>query len=211
MRFKSQSAMEYLMTYGWAILIIAIVLIALFQLGVFGNNNLEPKVPAGSCHVYRSVQGASNVGECNGVLPQFVAQFTGISGSYISTQLYFPEGTTEQAFTLSTWVYTTGTCPSSNFYCGILDADNGGAGWGLMSGPTLADFWIAATVSGTTQDMQFTIPNKEWINIVVTYQPSGSQYVSNAYVNGVIIDSNVAITSASRRIAFAVISKAIMC
>ena len=34
---KSQSAMEYLMTYGWAVLIIAIVLAALFDLGVFGG------------------------------------------------------------------------------------------------------------------------------------------------------------------------------
>lgn len=34
---KSQSAMEYLMTYGWAILIIAIVLAALFSLGIFGS------------------------------------------------------------------------------------------------------------------------------------------------------------------------------
>ncbi|MEM0146940.1 MAG: hypothetical protein QW091_01495 [Candidatus Micrarchaeaceae archaeon] len=32
---KAQSAMEYLMTYGWAILIIAVVLGALFSLGVF--------------------------------------------------------------------------------------------------------------------------------------------------------------------------------
>ena len=35
--FKGQSAMEYLMTYGWAILIIAIVLAALFSLGVFSG------------------------------------------------------------------------------------------------------------------------------------------------------------------------------
>ncbi len=32
---KGQSAMEYLMTYGWAILIIAIVLVAFFGLGLF--------------------------------------------------------------------------------------------------------------------------------------------------------------------------------
>ena len=32
---RSQSAMEYLMTYGWSILIIAVVLAALFSLGVF--------------------------------------------------------------------------------------------------------------------------------------------------------------------------------
>ncbi len=34
---KLQSAMEYLMTYGWAILIIAIVLAALYALGVFNG------------------------------------------------------------------------------------------------------------------------------------------------------------------------------
>ncbi len=33
--FRSQSAMEYLMTYGWAILIISVVLAVLFSLNVF--------------------------------------------------------------------------------------------------------------------------------------------------------------------------------
>ncbi|MCL5238856.1 MAG: hypothetical protein M1286_00050 [Candidatus Marsarchaeota archaeon] len=37
---KAQSAMEYLMTYGWAILIIAVVLGALFSLGVFSSGTL---------------------------------------------------------------------------------------------------------------------------------------------------------------------------
>ena len=36
---KAQSAMEYLMTYGWAILIIAIVLVALFSLGIFNSSS----------------------------------------------------------------------------------------------------------------------------------------------------------------------------
>jgi hypothetical protein len=39
-RLKAQSAMEYLMTYGWAILIIAVVLGALFSLGVFSGASL---------------------------------------------------------------------------------------------------------------------------------------------------------------------------
>jgi hypothetical protein len=34
---RSQSAMEYLITYGWAILIVVIVFVALFQMGVLGN------------------------------------------------------------------------------------------------------------------------------------------------------------------------------
>lgn len=36
---RLQSAMEYLMTYGWAILIVAVSLGALYQLGVFGTNS----------------------------------------------------------------------------------------------------------------------------------------------------------------------------
>ncbi len=43
MDMKAQSAMEYLMTYGWAILIIAVVLAALFELGVFNGSNLAPQ------------------------------------------------------------------------------------------------------------------------------------------------------------------------
>ncbi|MDE1833336.1 MAG: hypothetical protein KGH58_02865 [Candidatus Micrarchaeota archaeon] len=34
---RAQSAMEYLMTYGWAILVIAVALAILYQLGVFGG------------------------------------------------------------------------------------------------------------------------------------------------------------------------------
>jgi hypothetical protein len=37
---KLQSAMEYLMTYGWAILIIAVVLAVLFSLGIFSGGSL---------------------------------------------------------------------------------------------------------------------------------------------------------------------------
>ena len=40
MKIKAQSAMEYLMTYGWAILIIAVVLGALFSLGVFSGSSM---------------------------------------------------------------------------------------------------------------------------------------------------------------------------
>jgi hypothetical protein len=39
-RLRGQSAMEYLMTYGWAILIIAVVLTALYSLGLFSGSTL---------------------------------------------------------------------------------------------------------------------------------------------------------------------------
>ncbi|MBD3156030.1 MAG: hypothetical protein GF368_05255 [Candidatus Aenigmarchaeota archaeon] len=39
MRKKGQAAMEYLMTYGWAILIIIVVIGALFAMGVFNTSS----------------------------------------------------------------------------------------------------------------------------------------------------------------------------
>jgi len=77
---KLQSAMEYLMTYGWAILIIAVVLGALFQLGVFNANNFAPKAPPGACQVFRpNGPGTTSFinleGICTGELPQSTAYF----------------------------------------------------------------------------------------------------------------------------------------
>ena len=85
---KSQSAMEYLMTYGWAILIIAVVLGALFSLGVFNGSNLAPKASPGECQVFRpngpgTTMDINLAGECQGLEPQYVAQFNGHS-SYVS-------------------------------------------------------------------------------------------------------------------------------
>ncbi|MEM4067806.1 MAG: hypothetical protein QXV17_13200, partial [Candidatus Micrarchaeaceae archaeon] len=71
---KVQSAMEYLMTYGWAILVIAVVLGALYSLGVFNANNFAPKAPPGSCQVFRPNGPGTSFdlnleGVCNGELP----------------------------------------------------------------------------------------------------------------------------------------------
>jgi len=41
---KAQAAMEYLMTYGWAILVVIIVLAALWSMGVFA-----PRIPKTAC------------------------------------------------------------------------------------------------------------------------------------------------------------------
>jgi hypothetical protein len=52
---KAQSAMEYLMTYGWAILIIAVVLGALFSLGIFGANTASTACIAGPGYLCTSL------------------------------------------------------------------------------------------------------------------------------------------------------------
>jgi len=54
---RAQSAMEFLMTYGWAILIMLVVIAVLFYVGVLNPRNVTPDsltLPAGfSAHDYR--------------------------------------------------------------------------------------------------------------------------------------------------------------
>ena len=104
---KSQSAMEYLMTYGWAILIIAVVLAALFELGVFNPMTFAPKASPGSCQVVRP-EGAGTTsfisleGECNGELPQYAAYFNG--NAYVNVPSSSSLNPVTTGITISYWV-----------------------------------------------------------------------------------------------------------
>jgi len=104
---KAQSAMEYLMTYGWAILIIAVVLGALFQLGVFNPMTFAPKAPPGSCQVFRpNGPGTTSFinleGICSGELPQYVASFGASTADQIAVNHEYFQG---NSFTILAWVY----------------------------------------------------------------------------------------------------------
>ncbi len=110
---SSQSAMEYLMTYGWVILIIAVVMGVMFSLGIFSNR--APTGQPGACQVLRpngagSVQGIGLSGVCNGQLPEFVAYFAGggnpsgfSSDSYITATVLDMAGT-NMPMTVSMWI-----------------------------------------------------------------------------------------------------------
>jgi hypothetical protein len=52
MRRRAQAAMEYLMTYGWAILIIIVVIAALYAMGVFTIKGGVPCSPCFSTFAY---------------------------------------------------------------------------------------------------------------------------------------------------------------
>jgi len=85
-KIKSQAAMEYLMTYGWAILIIALVLGVLYSLGIMNPKNFLPRASPGSCFVFRpngpgTTDFISLQGSCS-YLPMYVASFNGVY-SYI--------------------------------------------------------------------------------------------------------------------------------
>jgi len=73
MNKKGQSAMEYLMTYGWAILVIIIVIAVLFYIGVLNPRNVTPTTctfpPGVSCSSFKLTE--------NGVLALTIGQATG--------------------------------------------------------------------------------------------------------------------------------------
>jgi hypothetical protein len=105
--FRLQSAMEYLMTYGWAILIIAVVLGVLFQLGVFSSSSFSVRAPPGGCQVFRpsgpwTTKNANLVGVCTGQLPQYVATIGSSSQITIPAQASYLR---PQSLSMSAWVY----------------------------------------------------------------------------------------------------------
>ena len=58
MRNKAQTAMEYLMTYGWAILIIIVVVAALYAMGIFTTPG--GTIPCSPCFGYFAYRDYSN-------------------------------------------------------------------------------------------------------------------------------------------------------
>jgi len=106
---KCQSAMEYLTTYGWAILIIAIVMAAMLSLGVFNPYTFAPKTTPGSCQVQRSGLGYTALtGICTNQIPQSVASFptytaAGNSG-YVPIYINNIGQPTMSALTMTWWV-----------------------------------------------------------------------------------------------------------
>ena len=140
---RLQSAMEYLMTYGWSILIIAIVLAALFELGVFGGGNLSPRAQPNSCRVFRpgGVGSTANLnlqGVCNGELPEYVAQFNGQSSWVGTGTAGFPTG--NNPVSVFAWVYYNGPDPIT----GIGGVESYGSTTGFLGS------YLALRVSATS-------------------------------------------------------------
>lgn len=100
--------MEYLMTYGWAILLIAVVLVALFYTGIFGTG-AGPRAQPGSCSVLRPLGAgisklASLQGTCGNLIPEFVMMFSGNGYGNIETG-----PTVENNLTITAWVLVNST------------------------------------------------------------------------------------------------------
>ena len=183
---KSQSAMEYLMTYGWSILIIAIVLAALFQLGVFNSTNFAPKAPPGACQVFRpngpgTTSFINTEGVCNGELPQYVAQDKRTGDINIPSIKGLP--ILAEPRTVTVWFLTNGTGGGNVFNYGI-DACNlywfninvgqyagyaeiNTCGSNLVIGPVSPNKWYFAAFeyNGSTEYGSLSSPGGQLISV----------------------------------------------
>ncbi len=174
---KLQSAMEYLTTYGWAILIIGISLAALFELGVFNPLNYAAKATPGSCGVNRP-QGPSTTeqlslsGVCTNLMPQYVAVFSGTSGNVIIPKMSAIAPSTGDGFTVTMWVKLYKT---NRFGGVVLVAGNGNTqlGWGTQFWPVVPPAWITSSVQTQANT---------WTFIAATAVVGGQGQI---YVNGV--------------------------
>jgi len=128
---RAQSAMEYLMTYGWAILIIAVVLGALFSLGVFsGSSLLGNACIAASGYLCSNpvyLHGTPTAAGFQGNILVTVGQNTGTT--WTSANVYFvPQGTSSVAGLPSTSPIGFNSAANPGFSNVIL------FGTGLVSG-----------------------------------------------------------------------------
>ena len=116
---RGQSTIEFLMTYGWLVLIVALVLVALFQLGVFNPYNFSPRVPPSACYIFRpyGINTTANIeqfGICNSELPQYVGYMT--QGAHSSILMHVRSDT--PAFTITFWMepFNNGSTPQNVLY-----------------------------------------------------------------------------------------------
>lgn len=104
--FKSQSVLEYLVTYAWAILIIVVVAGVIFYVARTGLGSSGAAAQPGECQVTRlspgSTQGLGLVGQCGGLLPFTVQDFDGTSYDEVNN----PYNTLNigNNFTLTFWI-----------------------------------------------------------------------------------------------------------
>ncbi len=178
-RIEAQSAMEYLLMYGWAILSIAIVLAALFELGLFNSGATSLRAFPGSCRVFRpggaySSSSAVMLGQCASLAPQFVQDFgyayrSGLGYGYVSVP-NLPLDMNGAGVTATMWVYWLGPVPKCQGILGSSPSPGTGFavfGYGYNNGGC-GPVWINASYLKWPNG-NYSIPAGRWEFIAVSY------------------------------------------
>ncbi|MDE1873492.1 MAG: LamG domain-containing protein, partial [Candidatus Micrarchaeota archaeon] len=165
----------------------AVVLGALFQLGVFSSSSFAPRASPGSCQVYRpngpySTSLINLEGVCNGQLPQYVGVFVGGANQYIAT----PDPMPTSAITLVAWVYMTSD--PTNYPRIIGDIYNNGVTWygyGMYIGQNSNNFDTEINAGGAFgQPGCGTLSLNAWHFVLMAYSSATGTLL--CYVDGAV-------------------------
>lgn len=182
-RKTAQAAMEYLMTYGWAILIIGVVLAALFELGVFNQYTFVPRQQAGACYVYRpygpgSVNLIALTGECTNSLPKYVAYFEGSPTNY-NYYITTPSLPAYSKATIVGWVYVSSIRGGS--YGSVASSHNCGPIWGESWSGSASTFGVDAwdtcscpPINTCSGHGTINPPTNQWVMMAFTIDGTGN-------------------------------------
>ncbi|MBL7160267.1 MAG: hypothetical protein ISS93_00240 [Candidatus Aenigmarchaeota archaeon] len=151
---KGQAAMEYLMTYGWAILIVIIVAAVLFSLGIFNPSTYTTtiatgfnphSVPAGGFKISSGGVITMQLTNGAGATISITAGGAGVGGSHVNaitspaTPITVAPGQTMQlVYTTGASTLTSGSGYSANANITYTNVDSG-----------LTGFISSGTLSGT--------------------------------------------------------------
>lgn len=207
-KIKLQSVIEYLITYGWSILLIVIAIALLFQLGFLNSNILVPRVQPGSCNVFRpngpySTYDINLQGLCNGELPDFVLISRGV-GDYVqvynSNQINSKLNIVGNQITITAWIYVIGNpfhdiVDKEDQYGLKLDYNNQPHSCSPSDNPGFCIEWDTAEPSnpGDWTGNGFPIPGgafNKWMFVAVALNGTKKYWYANGQEIGNQIVSN---------------------
>jgi hypothetical protein len=193
-RFKLQSAIEYLNTYGWAIIIIFAVLLVFYELGVFNIYNMGFGAPPGACREYRpygpnSTSYISLQGTCTNQIPQFIAKFNGQSSSVFMPNL-FPSS--ECSMTITSWSYdigmpssiggVVGGCSTNKCTSAVSSYPGGYAGIGYNDSTMV---FIVGNATTNAMDVESGSFRERWVFTTFVLNDG----IASTYINGILKSS----------------------
>lgn len=183
---KSQAALEYLTTYGWALLVIAIVIITLAELNLFNPNFWTAKQQPGMCTVLRSQFGSASL-SCSGtsLLPDLVMQMNGNGYVSIPYSALIDSGT---KYTVVAWIKTGYTVSQLIWSAG----DGSGQGYQLFMSTGYASIWTPSNNIVSTK----LVDDNTWHQVAGVFGPSSTGFI---YVDGVLVGSGSITSTATTK------------
>ena len=152
---KGQSALEYMMTYGWAILIIVIVAVILYSMGIFNPRASVTATSSGFSPFAASaaVCGSSGltVAFTVGGLPNGASSATITSASYSSGSGISPAtgSNTSQSITVSSGSSFNETFSSATCTSGVGFSASGVINYTVTTAAGTATYSATGTIAGT--------------------------------------------------------------